>query len=1025
MKKILFLQLMRLAFFIFCTFIPTISFGQQTTLFQFNFEGITTPNINNTCGTPVIAGLGINKPSFSSDTPCAGASMLSAANWKNDEFYRIEVNTSGYEKMYFSYCNRGQSGIGNFISYLSTDNGTTKIEIVSSYTPTTTNSTITSIELPVVANNKGSIFLYVQKVGDATGSLAFLIDNITLRGTPLIGTNGGTLAGGTTVCTGTNSTVLTLSGHTGTITKWQSSPSITFASSVSDILNTSTTLIASNLAATTYYRAVVSSSACNLAYSSTGTITVRPTFTSGTINNTGQTICNTTVPSVTIGSVAAASGGDNTITYQWQYSTDNTFATGVIGIASNLATYTPTQSLTQTTYYRRQAKDATCNTTFISSANVWTVTVNALLTPPSVGIITQPNCVVPKGSVSLSGLPSSGTWTITANPATTGLTELTGSGSTTIISGLTAGTTYSFVVSNGTCTSATSVNAVINAVITTTLNGSGWTTTPDVTMIGIINSNSIIASNVDLCNCTINTGINVTVASGVTLKLQDKLTVNGTLTFEDKASLVQINNVTNTGSINYIRTTTTTVRNTDYTYWSTPVSPLNLGGTGGITYNPSRLVGSIFYSYLVTSGSENWNSESEATQMLVGKGYIIRGPVPASTSAPTFLTATFTGIPNNGDYSITGIFPDKSYLIGNPYPSALDADKFLTDNAGVLDGTLYFWTHNTAIGTGVSNPGSGVYAYSGDDYATYNRTGGTGTAAAPSDSDKSNTNPNIPTGKIAAGQGFFASSKLSITGTEIVFKNIMRVGVGGITGNNSQFFKTISTKSKTAGTIEKNRVWLNLYNSQGGFKQSLVGYVTGATNKYDSGYDGETFDGNEFLDFYSINDDVNLTIQGRALPFDKNDEVSLGYRSAIVGDFTIAIDQTDGLFATQDIFIEDKMTNTIKNLKEGVYNFSTVAGTFNNRFVLRFIQKTLGTDNFIESDNSVLISKDKNELKIKSQTENIKRITVFDLLGRKIFDKEAVNSTEFSTSNSTVNNQVVVVKVLLATGKVISQKVIY
>jgi hypothetical protein len=97
----------------------------------------------------------------------------------------------------------------------------------------------------------------------------------------------------------------------------------------------------------------------------------------------------------------------------------------------------------------------------------------------------------------------------------------------------------------------------------------------------------------------------------------------------------------------------------------------------------------------------------------------------------------------------------------------------LTDNAGVLDGTLYFWTHNTSIGIGVSNPGSG-FAYSGDDYASYNLTGGTATAAAPSDADKSAANPNIPTGKIAAGQSFFASSKVSITGSSILFDNSMR-----------------------------------------------------------------------------------------------------------------------------------------------------------------------------------------------------------------------------------------------------------
>jgi hypothetical protein len=41
----------------------------------------------------------------------------------------------------------------------------------------------------------------------------------------------------------------------------------------------------------------------------------------------------------------------------------------------------------------------------------------------------------------------------------------------------------------------------------------------------------------------------------------------------------------------------------------------------------------------------------------------------------------------------------------------------------------------------VSNPGSGTFAYSGDDYASYNLTGGTATAAAPSDADKSAANP--------------------------------------------------------------------------------------------------------------------------------------------------------------------------------------------------------------------------------------------------------------------------------------------
>lgn len=79
---------------------------------------------------------------------------------------------------------------------------------------------------------------------------------------------------------------------------------------------------------------------------------------------------------------------------------------------------------------------------------------------PVIEDITQTTCTSATGSVSLSGLPSSGTWTVTINP---GGGTRTGSGRTTTISGLNPGT-YSFTVTNSAgCTSASSENAVINA----------------------------------------------------------------------------------------------------------------------------------------------------------------------------------------------------------------------------------------------------------------------------------------------------------------------------------------------------------------------------------------------------------------------------------------------------------------------------------------------------------------------------------------------------------------------------------
>ena len=64
------------------------------------------------------------------------------------------------------------------------------------------------------------------------------------------------------------------------------------------------------------------------------------------------------------------------------------------------------------------------------------------------------------------------------------------------------------------------------------------------------------------------------------------------------------------------------------------------------------------------------------------------------------------------------------------------------------------------------------------------------------------------------------------------------------------------------------------------------------------------------------------------MPFDETDEVPLGFRTTIDGTFAIDIDQVDGLLASHNVFIEDKTTKVIKNLKEGAYYFTTESGTF-------------------------------------------------------------------------------------------------
>jgi hypothetical protein len=731
------------------------------------------------------------------------------------------------------------------------------------------------------------------------------------------------------------------------------------------------------------------------------------------MENGGYNYVNLTSSSAVCGSgsftLTATTGPKQNATFTW-YTREGDLIVEGITMTENSSTYTTPSISTTTIYYVEATYMGFTDPLPRKSVEA---TVNPIPTTPTITTVTQPDCNAPKGSIVLNDLPASGTvdqtGTINRSYSITGTTMT--------VAGLSPGT-YNFTVNNGSCSSVATENVVINPVVTNTWNGTVWSqgTVPTLGDKIVFTGNYPPAAdpNVDIlgCSCKVSGNANVVIKQGRTLKIKNEVDVQLTamLTFENNASLVQINDAAvNTGAITY-RRHTTPISNFDYTYWSSPVA-------GQTLYNLSpNTLGDKFYSF--DSGIENWKQENSGNTMSTGTGYIVRGPQSYAAPAPPGLyEGSFKGVPNNGVIR-TPIGPEESSnLIGNPYPSALDADSFLNENAGVIEGTIYFWTHNTNIGTGVSNPGSGVYAYSSDDYAGYNLTGGVGTQAAPS----GGPNNSIPSGKIASGQSFFTTS---ITAGDAVFNNSMRVGVGVITGNNSQFFKNASN-TKAATAIEKNRLWLNLSNTQGAFKQTLVGYITGATNEYEPAYDGESYDSNEFLDFYSIYQDKNLVIQGRALPFTDTDQVALGYSSTIVGDFEISIGQSDGLLVDKDIFLEDKLLKTIHNLKNEPYSFTTEEGVFNNRFILLYANKTLAKGDLELPEKGVFISNRNKLVKVNSYSGLIEKVLIYDVSGKQIYKNTKVNSKDLVIRSMRRAKQILLVNVELQNGQSVTQKIIY
>ncbi|WP_439553487.1 T9SS sorting signal type C domain-containing protein [Flavobacterium macrobrachii] len=604
----------------------------------------------------------------------------------------------------------------------------------------------------------------------------------------------------------------------------------------------------------------------------------------------------------------------------------------------------------------------------------------------------------------ISSVPPAATfaWTSTPTGFTSSLQNPTGTS--------TVSRTYTVTATNsfGCTASATTGTVAIGATSTwSSANGGSWNNgTPIATTTAVIShpytSGVGAATDFNACSLTVNNNANVILSSGDSIVLSGALTVNtgSSFTLNNNANLIQSGTTNaNSGAI-VVRRNSSALNRLDYTLWSSPVAGQGLYAFSTTTlpnrfytYNTTTdlysnsvgfsLTGLQYPSPLVAPNGIN-GTDTNNVSFATAKGYLIRTPWNHPT-APTVFAGQFTGVPNSGNITYTMSTAGSGFnLVGNPYPSPISMEAFVEDNATNITTSLYFWreTNNNTSNNAYCQWNDGIFQSNGQSQVV------------------------DPQNVIRTGQGFFVDA--TGAGTALVFNNNQRVDDSA-----NQFFRQTTTQDV---------YWMNLTNSSGVFSQAVVSYKDYASNGVDR-YDGKNV-GSFDNSLTSLIDGQEFGIQGKS-SFVDTDVVPLRLKVATAGNYTISIEQTQGLFNQgQAIYLNDKLSSTLHNFAAGSYTFTSEAGTFDERFEVVYRDAALSVDVPTLTEKQVVIYKNQaNDFVINTGDFEMSAVKVFDVRGRLLVEKQGINATQTSITAG-LSNEVLLVQIKTVDGSIVTKKVI-
>jgi hypothetical protein len=150
----------------------------------------------------------------------------------------------------------------------------------------------------------------------------------------------------------------------------------------------------------------------------------------------------------------------------------------------------------------------------------------------------------------------------------------------------------------------------------------------------------------------------------------------------------------------------------------------------------------------------------------------------------------------------------------------------------------------------------------------------------------------------------------------------------------------------------------------------------------------------------------------------------MGLSVGATSNITIAIRKADGIFAQgQTVYLEDKQLNIIHNLSTAPYVFTSNAGIFSERFIIRYTNETLSNDDF-ENDSNILISSS-DVITVQATNQSIQSVQIHNVLGQLLINEKEINAETFEINTLQKNKAPLLIQVTLENGKKVSKKLIF